>query len=507
MRNESDSETDELYQKKVEEQLKELEMDDEERIQKEREERRKRFEMLKRKSEQQQQQNQTNGETNRDINEQKIELTNVKKDEETNGKKDEEMNGKKDEETNGHQKSSELQTNEQQPKKESTKPDEEGKSSTEIFDMFSDSPIPTTNISQDTTKQYSDNVQNLSANWDDKDGYLVYQIGELFNGQYRVVGSFGRGVYSQVAKAQDTKSNDKIVAIKILRNNEVMRKAGMKEVEYLKRLAAADPENKCYIVRMLDSFFYKNHLCIVFEPEHLNLREVLKIYGKEEGRQVGINIDAVRLYAKQMFIALKHLKNLKLLHSDIKPDNIMVNEKKNAIKLCDFGSVTEISDVVITPLLQSRFYRAPEIALGLEYDYAIDMWSVACTIYELYTGKVLFPSRDNNEMLRMMMELKGRIPDKLIKKGKFSREHFDEEGYFLNHDIDPVTQKPIVSKMNVQKKRDLKQELLDANLDNSKESKKKVLLLYELLDKALNLDPARRLTVKQALQHPFVTGV
>ncbi len=65
----------------------------------------------------------------------------------------------------------------------------------------------------------------------------------------------------------------------------------------------------------------------------MDLREVIKKYG----RDIGITIQAVKIYAKQLFIALKHLKSLKILHADLKPDNIVTNEAKTVIKLCDFG--------------------------------------------------------------------------------------------------------------------------------------------------------------------------
>lgn len=142
---------------------------------------------------------------------------------------------------------------------------------------------------------------------------------------------------------------------------------------------------------------------MVFEPLAMNLREVLKKYGKN----VGLHIKAVRSYAQQLFFALKLLKKTGILHADIKPDNILVNENNLILKLCDFGSASTINDNEITPYLISRFYRAPEIILGIPYDYGIDMWSAGCTIYELYTGKILFSGKSNNQMLKYFMDLKG----------------------------------------------------------------------------------------------------
>ena len=90
----------------------------------------------------------------------------------------------------------------------------------------------------------------------------------------------------------------------------------------------------------------------------MNLREVLKKYGKD----VGLSITAVRSYAQQLMLALRHLKKCEILHADIKPDNILVDESKFHLKLCDFGSASEAHKCEITPYLVSRFYRAPEIS-------------------------------------------------------------------------------------------------------------------------------------------------
>ncbi len=127
----------------------------------------------------------------------------------------------------------------------------------------------------------------------------------------------------------------------------------------------------------------------------------------------------------------------------MKPDNILVTNGQKTLKLGDFGSAFTIEENTITPYLVARYYRAPEIMLGCAYDTAVDMWSAACTIFELYTGKILFSGRDNNEMLKMIIQTKGRFNNKMLKRGEFSRQYFDNHHNFLSTEIDPVTKEVI----------------------------------------------------------------
>ncbi|KAK8546934.1 hypothetical protein V6N13_099680 [Hibiscus sabdariffa] len=341
----------------------------------------------------------------------------------------------------------------------------------------------------------------LHDNWDDAEGYYSYRFGELLDSRYEVTAAHGKGVFSTVVRAKDLKSGANFpeeVAIKIIRNNETMHKAGQLEVQVLKKLAGADPDDKRHCVRFLSSFKYRHHLCLVFESLHMNLREVLKKFG----RNIGLKLTAVRAYAKQLFIALKHLKNCGVLHCDIKPDNMLVNEAKNVLKLCDFGNAMFAGKNEITPYLVSRFYRAPEIILGLSYDHPMDMWSVGCCLYELYTGKVLFPGPTNNDMLRLHMELKGPFPKKMLRKGAFTEQHFDQDFNFHAAEEDPVTKKSIKRMILNIKPKDISSIIVGS----PGEDPKMVANFKDLLDKIFVLDPEKRMTVTQALAHPFITG-
>lgn len=116
--------------------------------------------------------------------------------------------------------------------------------------------------------------------------------------------------------------------------------------------------------------------------QDINLRELTKKYG----RGIGLNIAAVSKYSAQMLISLYHLRNCGVLHADIKPDNILVSASRTMVKLADFGSAMFSGDNEITPYLVSRFYRAPEVILGLKYGKLSCQSSVAMSC--LMCGRV-----------------------------------------------------------------------------------------------------------------------
>ncbi|CAN6347448.1 unnamed protein product [Urochloa humidicola] len=196
-------------------------------------------------------------------------------------------------------------------------------------DIFGESPAGNRNSGRDDGLHVERNA--LHDNWDAADGYYTYRFEELLDGRYEIAAAHGKGAFSTVVRAKDLKAgNDdpEEVAIKIIRDNDTMYKAGKQEVSILEKLANADREDKCH----------------------------------------------------WLFIAPKHLKNCKVLHCDIKPDNMLVNEDKNVLKLCDFGNAM-LAGMSEVPYLVSRFYLAPEIILWLPYDRPLDMWFVGCWLY------------------------------------------------------------------------------------------------------------------------------
>ncbi|KAL8678538.1 MAG: hypothetical protein Q9186_005118 [Xanthomendoza sp. 1 TL-2023] len=372
-------------------------------------------------------------------------------------------------------------------------------------DMFAEAP-PAPKAQEKTTKavpvpQTMTVDMSMLDDWDDDEGYYKILPGEVLENRYHVQSNLGRGMFSGVVRATDQKLG-KLTAIKIIRNNESMKKAGLKEVDILQKLAAADPEDKKHVVRLERIFEHKGHLCMVFENLSINLREVLKKFG----RDVGINLKAVRAYAQQMFLGLSLLRKCNVLHADLKPDNVLVNESRNVLKICDLGSASDATENEITPYLVSRFYRAPEIILGIPYDFGIDVWSIGCTLFELYTGKILFTGRSNNQMLRAIMECRGKFSHKILRKAEFGRQHFDDLLNFRSIEKDKLTGKDVVRILNFTKPtRDLRSRLM-ANARGMDEVEMKELYSFiDLLDRCLNLNSEKRCTPVEALKHPFIT--
>ena len=121
------------------------------------------------------------------------------------------------------------------------------------------------------------------------------------------------------------------------------------------------------------------------------------------------------------------MKEHNIIHCDMKPENILLRKSnKSGIKVIDFGSGTFEAEQFYT-YIQSRFYRAPEIMLGIKYSPAIDMWSLGCILYELYVGFPIFAGEDEKEQIKCIMEVKGVPPRSLIVVASRKKVFFDDD--------------------------------------------------------------------------------
>lgn len=144
-------------------------------------------------------------------------------------------------------------------------------------------------------------------------------------------------------------------------------------------------------VRLKGQFHYHKHLCLVFELLSYNLYDLLRNTNFR-----GVSLNLTRKFAQQLCTALAFLSrpDIKIIHCDLKPENILLcNPKRSQIKIVDFGSSCHLGQKIYQ-YIQSRFYRSPEVLLGVDYNMAIDMWSLGCILVEMHTGEPLFSGQN-----------------------------------------------------------------------------------------------------------------
>ncbi|OII77343.1 protein kinase domain-containing protein [Cryptosporidium andersoni] len=335
---------------------------------------------------------------------------------------------------------------------------------------------------------------------DDEEGYYISFIGEMINDKYKVISnSTGRGVFSNVVRCLDIINNEE-VAIKIIRSNNMMKRIGEKEHSILTLFI-----NSPNIVQTKASFIYRNHYCIILEWLNCSLRNYI-----ESGCKININL--LQLYAKQMFTGVNCIHEKNYIHGDLKPDNILIDKNTNILKISDFGSALEVIGNEPACYLVSRFYRAPEIILGYSYSQPIDIWSIGCTLYECFTGNTLFYGKTNNDMLRIIMEYKGKFPVKMLKQGIFTSRHFSNcYNQFKWINLSDGMLKII---QQFAPKQNIYNNLLKAYCESHpyKETNSldfqnlKLKQLADLIEKCTILDPNKRIKAPQALNHLFFSN-
>ncbi|KAK2918223.1 homeodomain-interacting protein kinase 3-like isoform X2 [Channa argus] len=258
----------------------------------------------------------------------------------------------------------------------------------------------------------------------DGDYQLVqHEVLSSLKNSYEVLEFLGRGTFGQVVKCWKRGTNE-VVAIKILKNHPSYARQGQIEVEILARLSSenADEHN---VVRALECFQHRSHTCLVFEMLEQNLYDFLK-----QNKFSPLPLKIIRPILLQVATALKKLKSLGLIHADLKPENIMLvdpSRQPYRVKVIDFGSASHISKAVCSTYLQSRYYRAPEIILGLPFCEAIDMWSLGCVIAELFLGWPLYPGALEYDQIRYISQTQGLPSEHLLNKGTKTSRFFSKE--------------------------------------------------------------------------------
>uniref|UniRef100_A0A1A8MIZ5 non-specific serine/threonine protein kinase n=2 Tax=Nothobranchius pienaari TaxID=704102 RepID=A0A1A8MIZ5_9TELE len=330
---------------------------------------------------------------------------------------------------------------------------------------------------------------------------------------YEVLEFLGRGTFGQVAKCWKRGTNE-IVAIKILKNHPSYARQGQIEVGILNRLSAENADEYNF-VRSYECFQHKGHTCLVFEMLEQNLYDFLK-----HSKFSPLPLRHIRPILQQVATALMKLKSLGLIHADLKPENIMLVDpirQPYRVKVIDFGSASHVSKAVCSTYLQSRYYRAPEIILGLPFCEAIDMWSLGCVIAELFLGWPLYPGASEYDQIRYISQTQGLPAEYLLSAGTKTSRFFHrgpDSSYPLwrlktpsEHEIEMGIKSKEARKYIFNCLDDMMQVNMSSHLEGTDMLAEKAdrREFIDLLKRMLRLDADKRITPTKTLGHPFVT--
>lgn len=363
--------------------------------------------------------------------------------------------------------------------------------------------------------------------YDNEDSDYILYVNDILGTEegrkYIVLDLLGSGTFGQVVKCQNL-SNQSVCAVKVIKSKPAYMNQSLTEVKLLEYLNT-NSDGKSFI-RLLDTFMHKEHLCLVFELLASNLYELIK-----QNQFQGLTMKLVKLLTRQLLEAMAQLKGFQMIHCDLKPENILLCQPdKPDIKVIDFGSACFTRQTIYT-YIQSRFYRSPEVILGLPYTESIDMWSLGCIVGELFLGLPMFPGTSEYNQIWKIVDMLGPPPRHMIEVGRNSLNFFkksqptpesrktyhikthDEYVHFLETSKKSDRKEEVENK-NYFKHRLLKDIILNYKLPSKKMTKAMVekecqerLLLIDFLTKVLNLNPLERLTPQEALKHPFVNDV
>ncbi|KAK5912788.1 hypothetical protein CesoFtcFv8_002626 [Champsocephalus esox] len=330
---------------------------------------------------------------------------------------------------------------------------------------------------------------------------------------YEVLEFLGRGTFGQVAKCWKRGTNE-IVAIKILKNHPSYARQGQIEVGILNRLSAENADEYNF-VRSYECFQHKGHTCLVFEMLEQNLYDFLK-----HSKFSPLPLRHIRPILQQVATALMKLKSLGLIHADLKPENIMLVDplrQPYRVKVIDFGSASHVSKAVCSTYLQSRYYRAPEIILGLPFCEAIDMWSLGCVIAELFLGWPLYPGASEYDQIRYISQTQGLPAEYLLSAGTKTSRFFNrgpDSSYPLwrlktpsEHEMEMGIKSKEARKYIFNCLDDMMQVNPSSHLEGTDMLAEKAdrREFIDLLKRMLRLDADKRITPTKTLGHPFVT--
>jgi serine/threonine protein kinase len=281
------------------------------------------------------------------------------------------------------------------------------------------------------------------------------------------------------------------------------------EVSILTHLQSSGDAALCRISRLVDSFIYRGHVCMVLELLSFDLYAVL-----QRREFVGLPIPLLQSVTRELIETLGLLRRCGVVHADLKPENIVLCDGTSThVKVIDFGSSRMLTQRC--PMyVQSRYYRAPEVVLKLPHGPAIDVWSLGCVLCELYMGAPLFGGQNEIQLLEIVAGFLGQIPPEMARRSP----RFDE---FFLPDATLKTEAQVCREKGVQMatrhhylatETSLRDLVLGykpgcgRSAADRRTQRQRRLLFVDLIKKMLVYGPDDRISPADALQDPFLTA-
>ncbi|CCD61404.1 Mitogen-activated protein kinase pmk-3 [Caenorhabditis elegans] len=220
---------------------------------------------------------------------------------------------------------------------------------------------------------------------------------------------------------------------------------------------------------------------VVTEFAGRSLYQILK-QQRDYGRRV-LTDEHIKFIIYQIIRALKYIHSANIIHRDLKPGNLALTDDSD-LMILDFGLARSLEkkDTSLTQYVQTRWYRSPEVIYWKidSYTNLADMWSLGCIAAELLTGEPLFPGDEPNAQYQRITQLCGSPDEELLTK--------------IENDNSSAI-KAVIQSYTTHKRRNFR-DVFSAH--NPSED------FIDLLEKLLVLDPEKRITVEEAIQHPYL---